>query len=156
MNTTKQHAEQINGSVLTMISAVISAMAAMIVTTCVQGNRFVGKFFNVAIHGVSAAEHIARAGEERAEIYGQSIVNNGVLAQREMVIRHRKRLVAVENEEYHLPEQDAGLDKPDLHTSVDETSTPAPQPVKAKPASPKRKASKATGNGRSRPGDEAA
>jgi len=95
---------QVNTSILGMTSAVFTSIAATIVTTAVKANVLVDKTFNVAIHGVAAAEHVARAGEERAKIYGEGIVNNGVLSEREITLKHKLRLYALEQQELAMQE----------------------------------------------------
>lgn len=90
---------QVNASILGMTSAMFQAIAATVVTTAVKSNILVDKTFNVAIHGVSAAEHIAEAGEKRAQIYGEGIVKNGALQERETTLKHQLRLLALEKQE---------------------------------------------------------
>jgi len=97
---------QVNTSIIGMTSAVFTSIAATIVTTAVKANVLVDKTFNVAIHGVAAAEHVARAGEERAKIYGEGIVNNGVLSEREITLKHKLRLYALEQQEKALLESE--------------------------------------------------
>ena len=113
MNT--PNANQINSSILGMSSAVFTSLAATVVTFAIKSNVLVDKSFNVAIHGVSAAEFIAEAGEKRAEIYGQGIVNNGALAERETTLKQKLRLHALEKQE--------------------KAAKASLKPVKAKPAS---------------------
>ena len=93
------NANQINTSIMGMTSAVFTSLAATIVTFAIKSNTLVDKTFNVAIFGVSAAEHIAEAGEKRAEIYGKGIVANGALAERETTLRARLRLYNLEQQE---------------------------------------------------------
>ena len=87
---------QINTSVLGMASAVFTSLCAALVTTAVQGNLLIQKSFNVMIHGVAAAEHIAKAAEGRAEIYGKGLVKNGALAERETELKQILRNHALE------------------------------------------------------------
>lgn len=90
---------QVNTSILGMTSAVFTSVAATLVTTAVKSNTFIDKTFNVAIHGVAAAEHIAAAAESRAQIYAQGVVRNGVLQERETELKHILRLRALEAQE---------------------------------------------------------
>jgi len=100
MNATTLNASQITaGSVVGMASAVFTSLCAALVTTAVRSNTLVDKSFNVLIHGVSAAEHIAEAGEGRAQIYGKGIVSNGILAERESELKQKLRLYALEAQE---------------------------------------------------------
>jgi len=90
---------QINTSIMGMTSAMFTAVAGTVVTTAVKSNTFIDKTFNVLIHGVAAAEHIADAAERRAKIYGDGIVENGKLAERETTLKHQLRLLALEAQE---------------------------------------------------------
>ena len=99
MATSTPNPHQVNTSILGMISAVITALCSVVVETAIQGNILIHKSFNVAIHGVSAAEHIGQAVEGRAEIYGQGLVANGVLAERESLLKSKLRLWNLEAQE---------------------------------------------------------
>lgn len=90
---------QINTSVLGMASAVFTSLCAALVTTAVQGNVLITKTFNVLIYGVAAAEQIAKAAEGRAKIYGEGLVANGELAERETKLKSLLRLHALEAQE---------------------------------------------------------
>jgi len=123
---------QINASVLGMASAVFTSLAAAIVTMAVKSNVLVEKGFNVLIHGVSAAEHIAEAAEGRAEIYGQGLVANGALAERETALKHRLRLAVLEAQEISAG-SNPEADKP-------KPTKTAAKPAKAKDNKPKSQA----------------
>jgi len=97
--STTPNPNTINTSLLGMLSAVIASFAQAFVTTAVQGNVAIEKLFKVVIHGLSAGEYIAKAGEKRAEIYGASIEKNGTVAEREQELKHQLRLKRVEDNE---------------------------------------------------------
>jgi len=122
MNAVKQEAMILNTSVLGVISAVIRAMGS----TIVKGTQVIDTSFNVAIHGVNAANHLAVAVEKRAEIYGQGMVRNGALAEREITLKHTQRLRALEQAELVTPPADI---KP---VKVKPTSTEKAKSTKAK------------------------
>jgi len=114
-----------------MLSAVITSACTALVTTAGKGNEAIAGLFSIVNHGIAAGEHIAKAVEGRAEIYGTALVKNGGLAEREQTLKHELRLRALE-----LQDQSAGT---------------KPQPVKVKPATkgPKRKPAKVKSPGRS-------
>lgn len=90
---------QVNTTIFGMASAVFTSAAAALVTTAVKGNSLIEKSANTLIHGVSAAENVAKAVEKRSEIYGNGIVNNGELAERETTLKYKLRLAALERQE---------------------------------------------------------
>lgn len=90
---------QVNTSIFGMASAVFTSLCAALVTTAVKGNTLIDKTANTLIHGVSAAENVADAVEKRSAIYGQGIVNNGELAERETTLKYRLRLANLERQE---------------------------------------------------------
>jgi len=90
---------QVGFSMFGTISAMITAVAATVVTLAMKSNTFVDKTGNMVIHAVSAAEHITRAGEQRAEIYANAIVKNGVLSEREAELKLILRTRALEAQE---------------------------------------------------------
>jgi len=96
---TTPNPNQVNTSIFGMASAVFTSMAAMLVTTAVKGNTLVDKTANTMIHGVSAAENVAEAIERRSKIYGDGIVNNGELAERETALKYKLRLANLEKQE---------------------------------------------------------
>lgn len=89
----------VTGGVFAMASAVFQAACGMLVTTAVRGNQLVDKTASTLIHGVSAAENISIAVEERSKIYGDGIVRNGELAERETTLKYRMRLASLEKQE---------------------------------------------------------
>jgi hypothetical protein len=89
----------VNKSIPSMLAAVIAALTQTITITALRSTTLIDKSSNVLIHGVAAAEHIAAAAEQRAEIYGRGMVANGELAEREIQITHMLRLRNVEREE---------------------------------------------------------
>jgi hypothetical protein len=123
MTTSVPNPNQINTSVIGMFSAMLSAVFATIVTTAVRSNDLVNKTFNVVINGMSAAEHVSIAIDKRAEIYGKGLVDNGVLAERETLLKQKLRLAVLEQQEI---------------------SARTPQPAKAKPVVTTKSKSKAT------------
>ena len=96
MANLEQH--QVNTSVLGMASAVFTSLCSMLVVAAVQGRVLVERSFSVAIHGVTAAEHIAKAAESRAEIYGGAITKNGAIAEQEQTLKHQLRVEALERQ----------------------------------------------------------
>jgi hypothetical protein len=90
---------QINTSIFGMASAVFTSVCAMLVTTAVKGNLVVEKTANTLIHGISAAENIAEAVEGRSKIYGEGMVRNGELAERETTLKYKLRLANLERQE---------------------------------------------------------
>ena len=116
---------QVNTTIMGMTSAMFTSLAATVVTLAVKSNLLVDKSFNVAIHGVSAAENVAEAVEKRSEIYGHGIVANGALAERETTLKHRIRLANLERQE------SAGPTKP-----VEPAAVTAPSDVKITSAVP--------------------
>jgi len=90
---------QVGFSMFGTVSAMITAVAATVVTLAMKSNTFVDKTGNMVIHAVSAAEHITRAGEQRAEIYANAIVKNGVLSEREAELKLILRTRALEAQE---------------------------------------------------------
>lgn len=90
---------QVNTSIFGMASAVFTSMAAALVTTAVKGNTLIDKTANTLIHGVSAAENVAEAVERRSKIYGDGIVHNGELAERETALKYKLRLANLERQE---------------------------------------------------------
>lgn len=87
------------GGVFAMASAVFTAACSMLITTAVKGNTLVDKTANTLIHGVSAAENVAEAVEKRSKIYGDGIVRNGELSERETTLKYRLRLANLERQE---------------------------------------------------------
>ena len=90
---------QVNTSVLGMLSAVITSACTALVTTAIKGNEAIAGLFGIVIHAISAGEHIAEAVEGRAKIYGEHLVKNGALAEREGTLKHVLRLKALEAQE---------------------------------------------------------
>jgi hypothetical protein len=90
---------QVNTSIFGMASAVFTSMCAALVTTAVKGNTLIDKSANTLIHGVSAAENVAEAVERRSKIYGDGIVRNGELAERETTLKYKLRLTNLERQE---------------------------------------------------------
>jgi len=90
---------QVNTSIFGMASAVFTSAAAMLVTTAVKGNTLVDKLANTLIHGVAAAENLAEAVERRSKIYGDGLVRNGELAERETTLKYQLRLANLERQE---------------------------------------------------------
>jgi hypothetical protein len=88
-----------SGGLFAMASAVVQAACGMLVTTAVRGNQLVDKTASTLIHGVSAAENISIAVEQRSKIYGDGIVRNGELSERETTLRYRLRLANLEKQE---------------------------------------------------------
>lgn len=125
---------QVNTSVLGMLSAVITSVCSIIVEASVQGNILIHKTLNVAIHVVSAGEHIAEAVEGRAEIYGHGLVANGELAERETLLKSKLRLA-------NLEAQETAAATPTPASKAKPANTP-------KPASKGKPSSKATGTPR--------
>jgi len=124
--TAREQGVLINMSVLGVISTVIATLGS----TIIKASTVLTHSFDVLIHGVNAANHIAYAVEQRAEIYGDGMVSNGALAEREIKLKSAARIRALEEAE----------------ALADIVTPPADiKPVKVKPAtSRKTKASKAT------------
>lgn len=95
---------QVNSSIFGMASAMFTSVAAAVVTTAVQSNRFIDKTFSVMVHGVSAADNVASAVERRSQIYGEGIVRNGELAERETTLKYKLRLHNLEEQERRVLE----------------------------------------------------
>lgn len=87
------------GGVFAMASAVFTSACSMLITTAIKGNTLVDKTANTLIHGVSAAENVAEAVEKRSKIYGDGIVRNGELSERETTLKYRLRLANLERQE---------------------------------------------------------
>jgi hypothetical protein len=81
------------------LSAVLTSTCAMLVTAALQSNKFIDKFFSTMIHGMSAADNIAEAVEKRSKIYGDGVVANGEISEREILMKSRMRLHALERQE---------------------------------------------------------
>jgi len=99
MNQPALNPNMVNTSIFGMASAVFTSACAMVVTTAVRGNTLVDKLANTLIHGVAAAENVAEAVERRSKIYGDGIVRNGELAERETTLKYKLRLVNLERNE---------------------------------------------------------
>lgn len=91
--------EQVNTSIFGMASAVFTSACAALVTTAVKGNELITHTANTLIHSASAAENVTAAVEKRSKIYGDAIVENGKLAEREGTLKHQMRLYALEAKE---------------------------------------------------------
>ena len=90
---------QVNTSIFGMASAVFTSMCGVLVTTAIKGNILVDKTANTLIHGVSAAENVAKAVEDRSKIYGDGMVRNGELAERETTLKYKLRLANLSRQE---------------------------------------------------------
>lgn len=90
---------QVNTSIFGMASAVFTSLCTALVTLAVKGDILIGKSANTLIFGVSAAENVAEAVEKRSKIYGDGIVRNGDLAERETTLKHKLRLHNLEQQE---------------------------------------------------------
>jgi len=86
-------------SIIAAITMVFAALSKTIVTVAVKSDVLIDKTFSTAIHGVGAAEHIAKAVEDRAEIYGTALVSNGSAAEREHALKLKIRLHGLEAQE---------------------------------------------------------
>lgn len=89
----------VSGGLFAMASAVVQAACGMLVTTAVRGNQLIDKTASTLINGVSAAENISIAVEQRSKIYGDGIVRNGELSERETTLKYRIRLHNLEKQE---------------------------------------------------------
>lgn len=96
------NANQVNTTIFGMASAMFTSIAAMVVTTAVKSNTLVDKTANTLIHGVSAAENVAEAVERRSKVYGDGIVRNGELAERETTLKYKLRLYNLERQEQRV------------------------------------------------------
>lgn len=90
---------QVNTTIFGMASAVFTSACAALVTTAIKGNTLIDKTANTLIHGVSAAENVAEAVERRSKIYGDGIVRNGELSEREITLKYKLRLANLEKQE---------------------------------------------------------
>lgn len=93
------HPAQVNTSIFGMASAVFTATCGTLITVAVKGNTLIDKTANTLIHGVAAAENIAKAVEDRSKIYGEGLVRNGELAERETTLKYQLRLANLERQE---------------------------------------------------------
>jgi hypothetical protein len=82
-----------------MAAAVFTSTCAMLVTTALRSNTLVDKTMSTLIHGVSAAENVADAVEKRSKIYGDGMVRNGEIAEREILLKSQMRLHNLEAQE---------------------------------------------------------
>lgn len=90
---------EIGQSIFGMLSSMFAALSATVITTAVKGTKLIDKTLNVAINSVSAAENITEAVEKRSKIYGEGMVRNGALAERESELKHILRLRNLEKQE---------------------------------------------------------
>jgi len=90
---------QVPTTMFGMASAVFTSTCAMLVTTAVRSNAFIDKSMNVLIHGVAAAENVAAAVEVRSKIYGEGMIENGKLSEREILLKTKMRLANLEKHE---------------------------------------------------------
>ena len=97
-------ASQVGSSIFGMLSGMFAALSNTVITTAVKGTVLIDKSLNVAIHGVSAAENISEAVEKRSKSYGEGIIANGELAERERTLKYILRLKNLEKQEETQPE----------------------------------------------------
>lgn len=117
MSETPVSPAQVNLTVFGMVSAVLVSACNMLVTTAVKGNELVEKSANTLIYGVSAAENVAQAVEQRSRIYGKGIVDNGELSERAATLKYRLRLAELERQEAAVA-QGAAYVEPSLADKV--------------------------------------
>lgn len=97
------NASQVGSTIFGMISGMFAALSTTVITTAVKGTTLIDKTLNVAINSVSAAENISEAVEKRSKIYGDGIVSNGELAERETRLKYILRLKNLEAQEKSAP-----------------------------------------------------
>jgi hypothetical protein len=90
---------EVGASIFGMLSGMFSAISNTVITTAVKGTKLIDKTLNVAINSVSAAENISEAVEKRSKTYGEGIVRNGKLAERETTVKYVLRLRNLEKQE---------------------------------------------------------
>lgn len=120
------NASQVGSTVFGMLSGMFGALSNTIITTAVKSTVLIDKTLNVAINGVSAAENVSEAVEKRSKIYGDGIVSNGKLAERETKLKYLLRLKNLENQEKSAPTIQVAAETPDVIT----VRSAVPKPVK--------------------------
>lgn len=103
MSTPPLNASQIGTSIFGMLSGMFGALSTTVITTAVKFTLLMDKSMNVCINLVSAAEHVSDAVDKRANIYGEGMVSNGRLAEREIKLKHMLRLANLEKQEATAP-----------------------------------------------------
>lgn len=139
---------QINTSIFGMASAVFTSACAMLVTVAIKSNTLVEKTANTLIHGVSSMENVAEAVERRSKIYGDGMVRNGELAERETELKYKLRLANLERQEViingggEIPEVPMGVNMQsafrEAKDSVADSAQAVGERVKITPAIPLR------------------
>ena len=97
-----QTIERTSVNPMTVVQAMIAALGHMAITIANKSDVFVEKLGNNLINTASAGEHMTKALDSRAAIYGAAVVSTGELAKREHEIKQRIRLFALEREEAEL------------------------------------------------------
>jgi hypothetical protein len=99
MSTAPLNASQVGSTIFGMLSGMFAALSNTVITTAVKATVLIDKSLNVAINTVSAAENVTVAVEQRSKIYGDGIVRNGELAERETTLKYKLRLKNLEKQE---------------------------------------------------------
>jgi Mg-chelatase subunit ChlI len=118
-----EQVQQVSVNPIAVISAVITAIGAMTITAANKSNLILNNVGDVGVFGTSAAARVTKAVDQRAEIYGTAIVNNGQIAEREHLVKSRMRLANLERQEAEMLAQTKPIRK---------TRTPKAKSPKAK------------------------
>ena len=94
--------QQVSVNPVAVISAVITALGAMTITAANKSNAVLSNTGDIFVYGTSAAARVTKAVDQRAEIYGNAIVANGELAEREHLVKARMRLANLEQQEAEI------------------------------------------------------
>jgi hypothetical protein len=90
---------EVGSTMLGMLSGMVVALANTVIRTAVKSTDLIDKLLNTSINLVSSAETISAAVEKRAVIYGEGMIRNGALAEREIELKHRLRVKNLEKQE---------------------------------------------------------
>lgn len=116
--TVPLQASQIGSTIFGMLSGMFAALSNTVITTAVKATVLIDKSMNVGINSVSALENITEAVEKRSKIYGDGMVSNGELAERETRLKYLLRLNNLEKQESQAPSTQA--DEADAKVPVSE------------------------------------
>ena len=97
--------QQVSVNPVAVISAVITALGAMTITAANKSNEVLSNTGDILVYGTSAGARVTKAVDLRAEIYGNAIVANGEIAEREHLVKARMRLASLEDQEAQMLSQ---------------------------------------------------
>ena len=94
-----QRVQQPSINPISVLTAVITSLGAMTITLANRSNQLVDINGNSLVNLSSAGEKLTAAVDKRAGIYGDAIVENGKLAEREHTLKQKIRLAILEEQE---------------------------------------------------------